>query len=637
MEAEFTLEQLRWAVQGAGVGVWQWEIASDRVNWSLEMGLLFGVPVSAFPKNVAEFSALLHPEDRDAVQKAIEEALATRLQSFSIEHRILKPDGSVRWIGGKGRVESDGQGSPLRLAGTAMDISHQKAVELQAAQFRIFTELASDYIYVAEVPEGTPLAPSIVAGSFERATGYTALQVAQKGGWTSIIHPDDLPTLGPVYAGVAAGKPMVAEYRIVGPDGEIRWLRDHVRPELKDGVLIRMTGGVQDITERKKLEEKLNHAQRMEALARLAGSVAHDFNNILFVISASVELMRPAFARSEDAMDLAEDVRTSCKRASELTRTLLTFGRKVPTNAQVVSLNAAVAQCQTILARAAGERVRLDVDVSSATAPVELDVAQLQLVLLNLTLNAQAAMPDGGDLRICVRPGEQRDGRHDEIKGESFVVIEVSDTGSGIPPEIMARIFEPFFTTKGPIEGSGLGLATCHGIVTQAGGAIRVTSQAGIGSTFTIYLPTTTPLSTLVGAPRSQGSVGGTEAILLLEDEPAVRRLTRRILEDHGYTVEAAGSVTEARDLYGRRKFAMLLSDIRLPDGNGASFAEELRMTNAELRIVLISGFAEGDAMAIIERNRFRLLHKPFGAEALARLVRETLDGISTDAPAGSY
>jgi two-component system, cell cycle sensor histidine kinase and response regulator CckA len=464
MEAEFTLEQLRWAVKGAGVGVWQWEVASDRVSWSLEMGLLFGVPESAFPKNVAEYAVLLHPDDRESVQKAIESAIATRLQSFSIEHRILNPDGSVRWVGGKGRVESDEQGNPIRLGGTAVDISHQKAVEKQADQFRIFTELASDYIYVVEVREGTPLAPSIVAGSFERATGYTAEQVAKKGGWTSIIHPDDLPTMGPVFSGVAAGRPTVAEYRIIGPDGEIRWLRDHVRPELKDGVLIRMTGGVQDLTERKNLEQKLNHAQRMEALARLAGSVAHDFNNILLVISASIELMRPAYASSADAVALAGDVRTACKRASELTRTLLTFGRKVPTNAQVVSLDAAVTQCHTILARAAGERVKLTLDVSATTAPVELDVAQLQLVLLNLTLNAQAAMTAGGDLRIRVRSGEKSDGRIEEIAGDAFVVIEVSDTGSGISPEILPRIFEPFFTTKGPAEGSGLGLATCHGI-----------------------------------------------------------------------------------------------------------------------------------------------------------------------------
>ncbi len=637
MEAAFTLEQLQWAVQGAGVGVWQWEIVSDRVSWSPEMGLLFEVAESDFPKNVAEFSVLLHPEDRERVQNAITAAVASRAQAFVIEHRILKPNGSVCWIGGKGRVEIDEQGTPLRIAGTAMDISHQKALEMQAAQFRIFTELASDYIYVVDVQAGTPLTPSIVAGSFERATGYTPEQVANKGGWMSIIHPEDLPTLGPVFAGVAAGKPMVVEYRITGPDGEIRWVRDHVRPELKDGVLIRMTGGVQDLTERKALEQKLNHAQRMEALARLAGSVAHDFNNILLVISASVELMRPAFANSADAVSLAGDVRKACKRASELTRTLLTFGRKVPTNAQVVSLHEVMKQCHTILARAAGEQVKLELDLSATVAPVELDVAQLQLALLNFTLNAQSAMPDGGDLRIRVRPGEPRDGRHDEIEGSTFVVIEISDTGCGISPEILPRIFEPFFTSKATAEGSGLGLSTCHGIVTQAGGAIRVTSQVGIGTTFTLYFPTSKRASTMTGPARTHGSVGGTETILFIEDEPAVRRLTRRILEDHGYSVAAAGTIAEARTLYASRKFAMLLSDIRLPDGNGARFAEELCMTNAELRIVLISGFAEGDATAIIERNRFRLLHKPFGADALARLVRETLDGNANEATPGSY
>jgi len=623
---ELTREQLLWAVRGSGLGVWKWEIATDEITWSLGMGDLFELPEASFPRNLSEYEVLLHPDDRERVQRALSLAIASRLPVFEVEHRIAKASGGIRWIGGKARLETDEAGNPIRLAGTAVDITDQKAIEQQAAQLRIYSELASDYVYVVEVREGQPLAPSIVAGSFERATGYTTEQVAEQGGWLNIIHPEDLPGLEPVFAGVAQGKPMVAEYRIIGADGESRWLRDHIRPELKDGALVRMVGGVQDLTQQKALEARLSHAQRMEALARISGSVAHDFNNLLLVISASVDLMEPALAGSADARGLADDIRTACERATDLTRTLLTFGRKLPTNVQVVLLSDVVRQWRTVLARAAGERVTLSLEISETTAMVELDTAQLQLALLNLTLNAKAAMPAGGKLVIRVRPGDATDGRVGEIEGKPFVALEVSDTGGGIAPDVLPRIFEPFFTTKGPVEGTGLGLATCHEIVTQARGAIRVKSKLGAGTTFSIYLPATTRAPASRAAAQFRGAVGGTERILLLEDEPAVRRLAKRILDDHGYSVTSVSTIREARTLFLNEQFALFLSDIRLPDGSGASLAQELRSAHAGLGVVLISGFVPSDALDIIERNAFPLLHKPFGSEALARLVRETLD-----------
>ncbi|HWO13011.1 MAG TPA: response regulator, partial [Polyangiaceae bacterium] len=177
-----------------------------------------------------------------------------------------------------------------------------------------------------------------------------------------------------------------------------------------------------------------------------------------------------------------------------------------------------------------------------------------------------------------------------------------------------------------PVEGTGLGLATCHGIVTQARGAIRVRSQVGTGTTFAIYLPTTTRTPADRGSAHFRGAEGGTEWILLLEDEPTVRRLAKRILEDHGYKVVTASTLREARDLCLKQEFALLLSDIRLPDGNGPRLAEDLCRANAGLRVVFISGFADGEAMEILDRNRFPLLYKPFGSEALARVIRETLD-----------
>lgn len=354
----FSLADLRWALQGAEVGVWAWEIREDQVQWSPEMGRIFKVAPEAFPTQVASYALCIHPEDRALVQATIQSALQSRTPSFSVEHRVCWPDGSVRWVHGTGRLELDDSGNPVRLGGTAIDITAHKealaALRKSEEHFRLFSELASDYVYVVEVKEGIPLAPSIVAGSFERTTGFTIEQVAEKGGWLNVLHPDDLGIVNASFAALHGGKPFINEYRIVRPDGESRWLHDHIRPIVQDGVLVRLVGGVQDITERKSLEERLNHAQRMEALARLAGGVAHDFNNILLVVTASLSLMQGSIQNDPEALALSADIDSACARAAELTRSLLAFGRKSLTTTESVHLGDALRSTRTMIERAAG-------------------------------------------------------------------------------------------------------------------------------------------------------------------------------------------------------------------------------------------------------------------------------------------
>ncbi len=626
----FSLADLEWALQGAEVGVWAWDIPEDRVQWSPEMGRIFKVAPEAFPTNAADYALCLHPEDRALVMATLEAALNARTTPFVVEHRVAWPDGSVRWVRGTGRLELDEGGVPVRLGGTATDVTAHKealaAVRKTAEQFRLFSELASDYVYVVEVKEGVPLAPSVVAGSFERTTGYTVEQVAEIGGWLNVIHPDDVHNLNETFASVKAGNPFINEYRIIRRDGETRWLHDHIRPVLQDGVLARLVGSVQDVTERKSLEEQLRHAQRMEALARLAGGVAHDFNNILQVVTASLSLMQDAIEHDAEAVTLTKEINSACARAAELTRSLLAFGRKNLTSAEPLSLADALHSARSMIERAAGEKVTVILETSESCGAVELDVGQLQLVLLNLTLNAKAAMPDGGPLRVSLRPRDARDGPLLELEARPFVVLEVSDTGTGIRPEVLPHIFEPFFTTKDPSQGTGLGLASCHGIITQAGGALRVTSELGRGTTFRAYLPTTERVPKTSARQRVHGTQGGTERVLFVEDDPIIRRLVSRILQEHGYHLFSASTLEEARVLASIRAYDVLVSDVRLPDGDGAAFAAEQRDKRPTLAVLLISGFADDQARATISARGFHLLAKPFGPEELARSIRAVID-----------
>lgn len=630
MARGFSLADLEWALRGAEVGVWAWDIPEDRVQWSPEMGHIFNVSPEAFPTNAADYVRCLHPEDRAFVMSTLEDALKSRTTSFVVEHRVARPDGSVRWVHGTGRLELDERGVPVRLGGTATDITaHQEAlaaVRKTAEQFRLFSELASDYVYVVEVEEGVPLAPAIVAGSFERTTGYTVGQVVDKGGWLNVIHPEDVNNLTETFASVKAGKPFINEYRIIRRDGETRWLHDHIRPVLQEGILVRLVGSVQDVTERKSLEEQLRHAQRMEALARLAAGVAHDFNNILQVVTASLSLMRDAIEHDVEAIALSAEIDDACVRAAELTRSLLAFGRNNPVSAEPISLGDALHGARSIIERAAGEKVTVILEIMESCGLVELDVGQLQLVLLNLTLNAKAAMPDGGKLRVSLRPRDNRDGPLVELETRPFVVLEVSDTGTGIPPEVLPHIFEPFFTTKDPSQGTGLGLASCYGIITQAGGALRVTSDLGRGTTFRAYLPTTTRVPKTSRRRHVHGTRGGTERVLFVEDDSIVRRLVSRILQVHGYQVSSTSTLEEARVLATSREYDVLVSDVRLPDGDGAAFAAEQRDKHPTLPVLLISGFADDQARATISARGFHLLAKPFGPEEIARSIRTVLD-----------
>ena len=374
---------------------------------------------------------------------------------------------------------------------------------------------------------------------------------------------------------------------------------------------------VRDITERRMLEEQLRQAQKMEAVGQLAGGIAHDFNNLLTVISGYGEIARRRIGAGPGANELGE-IQRAAERASELTRQLLAFARRQVLEPVALDVNEVAAGLVPMLSRLIGETIEIAMLAGEDLPPVLADRAQLEQVVINLAINARDAMPSGGTLAI--ETGMQ----------DGLVRLAVSDTGTGIEPEVLERIFEPFYTTKAVGLGTGLGLATVHGIVTQSGGRVEVSSKPGIGSTFTVLLPAAPedlPEGETQQAERPR--LGGSETLLLCEDEEGVRRLVELVLTGAGYTVLSAETPEEAIRLADERhgEIAALLTDIVMPGMSGVELADRL----APLPALFISGYADEAAGGLPAGSTF--LPKPFDHGALLAEVRALLDHTHHDHP----
>ena len=386
-----------------------------------------------------------------------------------------------------------------------------------------------------------------------------------------------------------------------------------------------------DITERHRLEAQLERAQRMDAIGRLAGGVAHDFNNLLMVISAYAELMLESLAVEHPLRRNVTEIMTAAGRATDLTRQLLAFGRKQMQLLRVLDLNTVITEISRMLPRLIGEDIQLVIVPGDDLGRVKVDPVQIEQVVMNLAANARDAMPRGGRLTIetaNIQLDEEYSHRRSVVPAGDYVVLTVTDLGLGIAPEHMAHIFEPFYTTKEVGKGTGLGLATVYGIVKQNSGFIWVYSEAGLGTTFKIYLPrvweqSVAPLlSPLEKAPR------GSETLLLVEDEAAVRKSEEEFLSLSGYTVldakDGEHALRVAREYAGT--IHLMISDVVMPHMGGAELADQLAAARPLMRVLFVSGYAESTVLqhgAIDVTSRF--LQKPFTLRSLARKIREVL------------
>jgi two-component system cell cycle sensor histidine kinase/response regulator CckA len=426
-------------------------------------------------------------------------------------------------------------------------------------------------------------------------------------------------------------------------DLEVRWVRPGGRPlwMYVNASVVEDAGGrpnyllmyLRDITERKSLEDQLRLAQKMEAVGQLAGGIAHDFNNLLTAILGSTELLLASTAPDDARRDDMQEIGRAAHRASALVRQLLAFSRKQVMQPRLVNLNAIVREMGGMLRRLVGERITLRLDLDPGLGDVTADPGQLEQVIANLGVNARDAMPDGGTLTIATANVNRvgMSGATDEgIPGGPLVVLIVKDTGTGMDEHVLAHLFEPFFTTKEMGRGTGLGLATVYGIVRQSGGQIQVTSRPGEGSTFTVYLPRVeSPSRSGAAAPVAPEPVpGGTETVLVVEDEEAVRNLVCRVLRAKGYRVLEAPHAEAALIVAGSTPapIDLLVTDMVMPGLGGTGLAAELVAARPSLRVLFITGYApEAVELRGELTDASGLLEKPFSADQLALKVREIL------------
>ena len=422
------------------------------------------------------------------------------------------------------------------------------------------------------------------------------------------------------------------EYQVYRKDGTMIWASANVRAVYEHGVIARYEGTNSDITDRKLLQEQLAQSQKMEAVGRLAGGVAHDFNNAIGVIVGYSALLTERVAKDEKALQFAQQISKAGQRAASLTRQLLAFSRKQLIQPTVLDLNTIVSDTEKMLGRLIGEHIKMTVNLATDLGQVKADRGQLEQVLMNLAVNARDAMPRGGKLIIETLNGDldaTAISQHPNAKPGAYVVLSVSDTGCGMDKETQAHIFEPFFTTKPLGKGTGLGLSTVYGIVQQNNGYIWVYSEPEKGARFKIYFPR---ISEKVEqqANSTDAVVGGSETILLVEDDECMRDLTLNCLTTSGYRVLTAANGEEAILVASEEvtPIHLLLTDVVMPGVSGRQLAHSLISCRPELKLLYMSGYT-ADLMAdqgVLESS-LALLEKPFTKEDLLRSVRRVLDG----------
>jgi two-component system cell cycle sensor histidine kinase/response regulator CckA len=413
----------------------------------------------------------------------------------------------------------------------------------------------------------------------------------------------------------------------VYPDGSQGWFELRIEP-VPDGVCVLSF----DISDKHRGQTHQRQAQKMEAVGRLAGGIAHDFSNVLTAMLGFCDLVLARVGGDEELMADLLEIRKAGERAERLTRQLLAFSRKQVLIPQVIDLNHAVLDLHAMLTRIIGDHVRLLIETASDLGHTRADPGQIEQILLNLVVNARDAMPHGGTVRIATANAALDDQfvlAHPGSAAGDYVALSVEDTGNGIAPEILGHVFEPFFTTKGPGRGTGLGLPTVYGIVKQSGGYVAVDTKVGVGTTITTYLPLVDePLSESVPRPPLR-TVNGNETVLIVEDDESARELMRKALAPHGYSVLEARDVWDALTIARSRSapIDLLLTDIVMPDMNGPQLAQHIVTMHPKVRVLYVSGFPQASIIGsstVSERVSF--LPKPFVPGALLASVREALD-----------
>ena len=573
---------------------------------------------------------LANPQDTDPAEAQIREGLEKR----------------GRWFGQLTLNKGTDRALPIEMAVTAMsgggvvcvsrDLTERRRAEQAKAEaeskYQMIVEKVAAISYIAEL--GMEGRWRYVSPQIESILGYTQEEwLTDSAKWVRHVHPDDVPSVEEAENACLAGRAFQAEYRLMRKDGRVIWVSDSaVVVRGAEGMSL-MEGIIVDITERKQLESQLQQSRRMEAVGRLAGGIAHDFNNLLTIIKGYTELA----LQRKDVADLAradiEHIDDASERAAGLVRQLLAFSRKQVLQPKNLDLNGIVLGLEKLLRRLIGEDIEMKTAVAAGLGTIKADPAQVEQVLMNLVVNARDAMPNGGKMIVetsNVDLDRTYASEHVSVKPGRYVMLAVTDTGTGMSPETVAHIFEPFFTTKSSGKGTGLGLATVYGIVKQSGGYIWVYSEPGQGSTFKVYFPRVDEVAERdYRTPTKASAKRGTETLLLVEDDEAVRELADTILSAQGYKVICAESPKKAQEIAAKRgkEIDLVLTDVIMPTMSGHELARKLMAKNGKIRVLYMSGYTDNFiAQGGVLEEGLAFLQKPFTPRALVEKVREVLD-----------
>ena len=628
-----TDERFQFVARATTDVIWEWDIKTNALVWNDSVQTVFGHKQNEIYPEIKWWYDHLHPDDRERVVAGIHAVLEHGGTNWNDRYRYRRADGTYANVMDRGSITRDGTGAAVRMIGAMTDVTERSRSEA-AIRFQAQLLNAVQQAVIATDPEGIVIfwnkfAENLYGWPAEEAVGRTIQELTPAPFLRE--HGAEIVERG------AAGESWTGEFLVQGKSGKAFPALLTTSPVLDErGTVLGLVRVSIDLTERRNLEEQFRQSQKMDAVGRLAGGIAHDFNNLLTVIRLNTEIIMEGFDPTDPRSEDVKQIRSAAERASSLTRQLLAFSRKQILQPRVLDLNSVVGNVEPMLRRLIGE----DVTITSACGArgyVVADPGQLEQVLVNLVVNARDAMPQGGRISIETRNielDEHYTSEHAPVVAGRYVMLGVGDTGVGMSRDTREHAFDPFFTTKEAGKGTGLGLATVYGIVKQSGGYVWIYSEPGHGTTIKLYLPE-------VSAAAAFGSAGeyttvpkiaaerGSETILLVEDEEAVRGLACRILQRQGYRVIPAQHGRDAMEIATSEqgRIDLVLTDVVMPGMNGRGLVERLTGIRPTIKSLYMSGYTDDDIIrrGFIEPSK-SFLQKPFTSEALLQTVRKVLD-----------
>lgn len=610
LQAEEITYRLWVATRTANIGIWDYNPQTAKLVWDDNMFEVYGVDPADFDGTYQSWRRRVYPDDLAAAEAELTRAM-TGGRTFDTEFRIIRADGTIRHIKANAEVTFNQAGQVERVIGTNWDITEQRTAEQEIQNLSKF-------------PQGNPNPVLRISRDGDILFSNEAAQVLLDAWCDEQDHRVPQAFLAQIQAALSSGTVVSFDY----PVGEQSFLLA-VTPFVQDGFVYVYAF---DITDRRQLEAHLQQTQKIEAVGQLASGVAHNFNNMLTAFMGYASLAMESIPESHSAYADLQGIQETVERAANITKQLLAFTRQQANVPSIFNLNDLTLSTRTMLRQLISEDIEMHIQPGTDLWSVKADPGQIEQVLINLIVNARDAMLDGG--KVTIETGNvtlNDEMRHifPEMEPGDYVMLQVSDTGTGMSEAVQSRIFEPFFTTKAAGQGTGLGLPTCLGIVQQNGGYITVDSELGRGTVFHIFLPRAiedAPVDTDVARTLP----GGSEAVLVVEDEAVVRDLVARSLREHGYHVLTAINGQDALQVWrenAARRIDLVITDVVMPYLGGIGLVRMLRTQNPMLRILYISGYTENNNLEHhLDENRVSFLQKPFPPGELLRTVRQILD-----------